>query len=308
MKLSGSVTKIAGGGGAAVAALLISVATGAQESDDVLIGDNAFPESIAATPDGGFLTGSVASPNIYRYAPGDDAASVWAMVEGITLGVFAAGDAAYACVNAPTFGDGVLVSFDLATAEQTGAYPLPGGGLCNDIAVGPGGTVFVADTGAFAGRPGAVLALVPTGEEGTLTLQNVLSSTSIGGADGLAFIGSTLYLNDVTNGNLFALELDGATLVSFSKLTLSRELAGPDGMRTDSDGTGLWVAENAAGRVSHITFDGNVANVETVAEGDWTSATSVAEVGGKLYVVDANFPALGEDVGAFYAHAIDLGM
>jgi sugar lactone lactonase YvrE len=132
---------------------------------------------------------------------------------------------------------------------------------------------------------------------------------SIGGADGLAFVGGTLYVNDVTTGSLFALELDGTTLISFTTLTLSRELAGPDGMRSTADGTGLWVAENAAGRVSRVTIDGANATVETVAEGGWTSATAVAEVGGVLYVVDTNFPALGQpNTGAFYAHAVNPGM
>ena len=307
MKLNGSI-RAAAAGGAAVAALLIAAGTIAQESGDVLIGDNTFPESIASTPDGGFIAGSVAGPNIYRYAPGDDAASVWATVDGMTLGVFAAGDTAYACVNAPTFGDGRLVTFDLGTAEQTGAYPLPGGGLCNDIAVGPDGTAFVTDTGAFSGRPGGVFALVPTDEEGTLGLRAVLTSTAIGGADGLAFVGNTLYVNDVATGALYALELNGTSLVSFSILSLSRELAGPDGMRTTADGAGMWVAENAVGRISLITVDGGNATVETIAEGGWTSATSVAEVGDTLYVVDTNFPALGEEVGAFYAHAVSLGM
>jgi sugar lactone lactonase YvrE len=295
-------------GAFATAALLIAGVTGAQEPGDILIGENVFPESIAATPDGGFVTGSVASPNIYRYTPGGDAASVWATVDGVSLGVFTTADTAFACVIAPDFGNGRLVTFDLGTAELTGTYPLPGGGLCNDIAVGPDGTVFVTDTGAFSGRPGSVLALIPSGEDGALALQPVLSSMSIGGADGLAFIGNTLYVNDVTTGSLFALELDGTTLVSFTTLTLSRELAGPDGMRTTADGAGLWVAENAAGRVSHVTVDGGNATVETVAEGGWTSATAVAEVGGVLYVIDTNFPALGQAAGAFYAHAVNPGM
>jgi sugar lactone lactonase YvrE len=296
-------------GAVATAVLFFAGVTGAQEPGDVLIGEGAFPESIAATPDGGFLAGSVASPNIFRYAPGGEAASVWATVDGVSLGVFATADTAFACVIAPNFGDGRLVTFDLATAELTGTYPLPGGGLCNDIAVGPDGTVFVTDTGAFSGRPGSVLALVPTGEDGALALQPVLSSMSIGGADGLAFVGDTLYVNDVTTGQLFALELDGTTLVSLTTLTLSRALAGPDGMRTTADGTGLWVAENAAGRVSHVTIDGANATVDTVAEGGWISATAVAEVGGVLYVIDTNFPALGQpNAGAFYAHAVNPGM
>ena len=73
-----------------------------------------------------------------------------------------------------------------------------------------------------------------------------LASMSIAGADGLAFLGSTLIVNDVATGALFAIELNGTTMISLTTLSLSRPLEGPDGMRTASDGSGLWVAENGA--------------------------------------------------------------
>lgn len=308
MKFTGTKKALAIGGIAAVATVG-AISAASADGHQVLIGDNAFPESIATLPGGGFITGSVGGPNLYAWTPGDDAATVWATVDGISLGVFATSDTVYVCVNAPSFGDGVLTTFDLATAEQTGAYPLPGGGLCNDIAVSADGTAFVADTGAFAGRPGRVLALVPVDEDGNLGLQTVIASTAIAGADGLAFLGDRLIVNDVANGNLFAIDLDGATMTDFEFLNVSRALEGPDGMRTASDNSGLWVAENAAGRVSFISIDGNDATVETVGEGEWVSATSVAEADGALYVVDTNFPALGgEETLTFYAHRVEIGM
>jgi len=82
-------------------------------------------------------------------------------------------------------------------------------------------------------------------------------------------------------------------------------------MRTAADGTGIWVAENDAGRVSFISLDGDNANIETIVEADWASATAVAETGGVLYAIDTNFPALGGDDMAttvFYAYAIDVNM
>ncbi len=294
---------------AAASAVAIAGAAGlatAQGPGDILIGEGVFPESIASTPDGGFLTGSVASPNIYRYSPGDDSASVWATVAGTTLGVFAAGDTAYACqINPATFSDGTLLTFDLATGEQTGAYAFPDAGLCNDIAVSPDGVVFVTDTGAFSGNPGGIYALV-NGE-----LVDVVHSPDIAGADGLAFLGDTLYINDVSTGALWALELDGTTMTSMTQLTLSRELNGPDGMRAAADGSGLYVAENAAGRVSFVTIDGDNATVETVGEGPWELSTAVAEIGGTIYVIDTKFGMLGDpdaQPGPFYAIAVNGGM
>lgn len=298
--------KMKGAALAAVSMIAIAGVAGgaaAQMTGDILIGEGVFPESIASTPDGGFITGSVASPNIYRYSPGDESAAVWATVAGTTLGVFAAGDTAYACqINPMTFGDGTLLTFDLATGEQTGAYPFPNAGLCNDIAVGPDGTVYATDTGAFAGRGGGVFALVD-GE-----LVSVFESEDIAGADGLAFLGDTLYVNDVNTGAIWAIELDGTTAASMTQLTLSRELAGPDGMRAAADGSGLYVAENAAGRVSFVAPDGTV---ETIGEGEWESATAIAEIDGTIYVIDTKFSMMGNpdaDPGPFYAIAVNGGM
>ena len=313
MNLNGSIGKTALIGSAAAALALMTAMAGAQDAGDIAIGTGVHPESIAATPDGGFIAASTATNNLYRWSPGDDSASVWATIDegAIALGTFIAGDTVYACQISQSFGDGTLIVFDLNSAERTGAYPLPGGGLCNDIAAGPDGTIFVTDTGAFSGRPGRILALVPVGEEGDLGFQTVLASTAIGGADGLAFVGNTLYVNDVASGALFAIELDGTTMLDFEFLSLSRELSSPDGMRTTADGTGMWVVENDVGRVAKITVDGDTATIETVGEGDWVSTTSVVEIGGTLYVVDTNFPGRGTEEGAaqmFFAHAVNMGM
>lgn len=297
-------------GGAAALAIAGSAGMAAAQDGDILIGDSVFPESIAALPGGGFITGSVVGPDLYAWTPGSDAASVWASTDGVTLGVFAAGETVYACVSDPGFGgNGRVVTFDLASAEQTGTYPLPSNGLCNDIAVSSDGTAYVTDTGAFGGNPGGVYALVPTGEEGEMALQLVIGAMSIGGADGLAFLGDRLIVNDVTTGALFAIDLDGARMTGFEFLEVSRALEGPDGMRTAADGTGIYVAENAAGRVSFVTIDGDQATVETVGEGDWESATSVVELDTGIYVIDTRFGAMGgEEVITFYAHQVEGGM
>ncbi len=88
-----------------------------------------------------------------------------------------------------------LLTYDLASAAQTGSYPLPGGRLCNDIAVAADGTAYITDTS----DTGRVLALAPGGTELTV----VIADTAIAGIDGIAYIGDVLYANDVMTGAIY---------------------------------------------------------------------------------------------------------
>src|SRR4051812_38824076 len=120
--ISGASVALAGGV-LAVAAGLAS----AQNMADVVLGDRIHPESIASTPDGGLLIGSVAQNSGLRAAPGATTAEPWittGLIDGgLVLGVFAAGDTAYVCANG-AFGSNVasLLTFDLATAAETGRF------------------------------------------------------------------------------------------------------------------------------------------------------------------------------------------
>ncbi len=99
------------------------------------------------------LIGSVAMNSVLRAAPGATTAEPWitsGLIDGgLVLGVFAAGDTAYVCADG-AFGSNVafLLTFDLATAAETGRYEFPGGGFCNDVAVAADGTAYVAATRA----------------------------------------------------------------------------------------------------------------------------------------------------------------
>ncbi|MCW5696921.1 MAG: hypothetical protein KIS96_09345 [Bauldia sp.] len=138
-----------------------------------------------------------------------------------------------------------------------------------------------------------------------------LADTAIGGVDGLAFLDGVLYVNNVQTGDLYRIEMADGAVSGYTTLTLDRALEGPDGMRTAADGSGLYVAENAAGRVSKITIDGDSGSVETVGQGNWISATAIAEVGGQLYVIDTQFPSMGAEGAAdipFNAMAVAGGM
>ena len=319
MKQNRSIGKLTAIGGMAGAAILVAAVAGAQDAGDILIGDGVriHPESIASTSDGGLLIGSVAGPNVFRWSPGDETAELWVTIDdvfegGIVLGVFAHGDTAWVCADGP-FGSGLgaLVSYDLASGDMTASYPLPdsgnGGGICNDIAVSSDGTVFVTETNGSGG--GYVYALT-TNEDGATGFTIIVGGASMSGVDGIAFIGETLYVNDVSADRLYRLELDGTTLVSFDTLQLSQPIDGPDGMRTTEDGTAMLMAENANGRLSMVTIDGDTANVTTIAEG-FGQVTAVAQLGDTAYVVEAEFGPLfnpdAPDPGLFYAKAVPLG-
>jgi sugar lactone lactonase YvrE len=285
-------------GGAMSAVLMAGFsASGAAQTGDILIGDGVriHPESIAAIPGGGLLIGSVGRNGVYRWNPGDETATPWVTVDSVVpggkvFGVFAEGNNAWVCSDGQTgTGLAILVRFDLTTAERTGTFPLPdhgrGGGACNDMAVNADGTLFVTETNRNG--VGRVLALAPDAS-GNLRFVTVLSGTSLGGLDGLAFLGDTLYVNDVYTNKLYRLELDGTSLVSFSVLNVSAPLSGPDGMRATLDGTGLLLAEGGAmgNRVDLVTIDGDNANVEVLRDG-MNQPTGVAQIGDTAYVVES---------------------
>jgi len=283
--------------GAGLAAL-IAVPALAQPAE-IVIGTGVFPESIAATPDGALLIGSFTQGTVFRVAPGGTTAEPWLTGLGpIITGVFASGETVYVCSNG-AFGsnEGTLKTFDLATATETGSHAFPDGGFCSDIAVAPDGTVFVSDLN-FAGGDGRVLRLGDAG------LEVVVADPAIAGIDGIAFLGDTLIGNDLLTGALYRIDTDAGT---YTALTLSQPLGGPDGMRTTEDGTALLIVEQYGNRLVGVTIDGDMATVTEIAT-DLVGPAGVAQIGDTAYVVEARFDAMqaGTDPGVFVVKTFDL--
>jgi len=249
----------------------------------ITIGESVFPESITSTPHGDLLIGSFTQGTVFRVPAGTTQAEPWVTGIGPTVvGVFAHQDTVYVCSNG-AFGSNqaALKTFDLATAEETGSYDFPEGGFCSDIAVSPSGEVYVSHLNFAEGGDGRVLRLTSEG------LEVVLADPAIRGIDGIAFMGDTLIANDLLTGALYRIELAAAP-VSYTPLTLSEPLSGPDGMRTTQDGTALLIVEQYGNRLVSVTVEGDTAQVTEIA-GDLEGPAGVAQIGDTAYVVEARF-------------------
>ena len=286
----------------AAAAAVAPLLAGAALAQDITLGTGVFPESMAATAGGDLLIGSFMQGTVYRAAAGASAAEPWLTgVAPIITGVFASGDTVYVCANG-AFGsnEANLKTFDLASGQETAAMPFPDGGFCSDIAVAADGTVYVTDLNFVEGQPGRLLRVV----DGALEV--VLSDPMLRGVDGIAFLGDRLILNDLFTGALYDVDTS-AQPATFSTLTLSEPLQGPDGMRTSDDGASLLIVEQYGNRLVSVTLDGTMATVTPIAT-DLTGPAGVAQVGTTAYVAEAHFAEMqsGEDPGVFSVRAVPL--
>jgi sugar lactone lactonase YvrE len=294
--------------------LAAAICAGQGVTEITLPATRIFPESITSTADGTLIVGSLGHGNVLRIAPGKTTAEEWIKpgaggLNGV-LGVFAdeKGKTLWVCSNnLENKGEATAVmAFDLKSGAPKGTYRLPGEGpLCNDIAVGPDGTAYVADT-----RLNSVLMLKP----GAKALEVAAKDPLLAGADGLAFGDkTTLYVNSVSAGKLLRVDLgpDGKSK-KVTELKLSRPLDRPDGMRAIGTHR-LLLAENS-GKMDIVTFEGpdrQNAVITTIKEGLESTPGVTATRGmawlieGKLnYRNDAAFK--GKDPGTFKMVAVPL--
>ena len=102
--------------------------------------------------------------------------------------------------------------------------------------------------------------------------------------DGITFLGSELYVNNVISNNLYRIPLGqvgkaGAPV----QIWPDRPINGPDGMRAYNGR--LFVAENKNGRASMVTVTGDQATVVTILDG-LTQPTAIEPSGDTLWVGD----------------------
>ncbi len=277
-------------------AITASAASAQQPID--LPGERLFPESVAIAPNGtayvGSMTGGVVRVNLATgkaeqwIAPG-------AYGSGALFGVLAdtKNKLLWTCTNdftarghtvAGSDPDSILKGSDLATGAGKVSLALPGqGSVCNDMAVGKDGAVYVADTG----HP-RILRWTP----GATALDVWIEDPVLGGGlDGLAF-GSDghLYINNVRTGAFYRVAMaSGGKAGAVTKLTTSRPLGSPDGMRPLGELD--FVVAESPGRITRLSVKGDAVEVTTLADGI-ASPTGVDVRGGTLGYVQGQLGAL----------------
>ncbi len=277
-------------------ALAASAASAQQPID--LPGDRLYPESVSIAPDGTAYVGSM-SGGVVRLKLATGKAEPWiapaAFGSGALFGVLAdtKNKLLWTCTNdfsarghtVPGSDPGSLLKgFDLATGKGKVSLALPDqGAVCNDMAVGKDGAVYIADTG----HP-RILRWTPGASALAIWIEDPVLG---GGLDGLAFGGDGhLYVNNVRTGALYRVAMaSGGKAGAVTKLTTSRPLGSPDGMRP-MGGLDFAVAESQ-GRVTRLSVKGDTVEVTTLAEGI-TSPTGVDVHNGTLWYVQGQLGAL----------------
>lgn len=267
-----------------------------------LPGDRLHPESISITPDGTAYVGSMTG-GVIRVSLKDRRAEQWiapaAYGSGALFGVFAdtRNGLLWTCTNsfsAPaTVVTGAdpghwLKGFDLLSGEGKISLSLPGDKpVCNDMAVAKDGSVYIADTGQphiLRWKPGATALEIWADDPVFEAIPRK------GGLDGIAFgADGNLYLNNVRDGAIYraVVKKDGS-FGGAIKLTLSRSLESPDGMRS-LGGMSFIVAESV-GRISILKVSGDKADITTVSETGYP--TGVDTYKGTAWYVEGKLSAL----------------
>jgi sugar lactone lactonase YvrE len=289
-----------------------------------LSSDRAFPESITASSDGALYVSSLAAGGITRIPRGATRDEPWlkpgAFDTQSTFGVLVdnASHMLWVCSNdmsafgvpGPSAVSGShLKGFDLHTGEGKVSAALPGARhLCNDIAIGQDGSLFV--TNSLAPQ---LLRLKPGGDQLEVWLEDpqFAAPSPGGGLDGIAFGGDgNLYVNTFTKGELFRVEVHDGAPGKVTKLQTSRPLVSPDGLRTVSGLT--FVMVEGSGMLDRVIVSQDKASIETLAEG-LSGPTAVAVVGTTAWVAEGQLSHLfdpaknGPPHLPFHITAVSLG-
>jgi sugar lactone lactonase YvrE len=297
----------------------------ANDMTRVELADNqAYPESLTASADGVLYVSSLAAGGITRIPRGATRDEPWikpgAFGTRSTFGVLVdkAAHMLWVCSNdmsalgvpgPGTVSGSHLTGFDLRTGVGKVSAALPGArALCNDIAIGPDGSVFVTNTWAPQ-----LLRLKPGSNQLEVWLEDpqFAPPSQGGGLDGIACGGDGhLYVNTFTKGELFRIEVHDGAPGKVTKLQTSRPLVSPDGLRVVSGLTFVMVEGN--GTLDRVIVSQDQASIETLAEG-LLGPTAVVVVGTTAWVAEGQLSHLfdpaknGPPRLPFYIKAVPFG-
>lgn len=255
----------------------------------VMDGERLFPESITSDAAGNIYIGS--NPGaIYRAEPGSETADVWIAPDEANglqtvFGVLADDTRGllWACSNpnmsagSPPAAGPAIKTFSLAdgSLQETYAFPADiGPAMCNDMTIAANGDVYASEM--LGGR----IMRLPAGADGWEVFAADEEFTTV---DGIAFAeDGTLYVNAIQRNSLVRVNVDEhGAFTNATVLNLSREIAGPDGLRL-LNGHRFLQSEGNSGLITVVTIDGDNALIETIAQGiDY--ASSVTEVNGRAF-------------------------
>ena len=274
---------------AAVAALVMTLGLAqAAFAADVLIADTkSQPESLTIAPGGVLIVGSASSPFVYRVRPGSTTAEKFVDASAEPAGTFFLGVLADASTNTlwacqltpvpnsnPQTRHTTLRSFDLTTGAPKLRWNLPGdNNLCNDFTIGPDKALYISDT-----IPGRIFRLAPGASSAELYLEHA----TLRGVDGITFLDGVLYVNNVIFNKLYRIPVDASGKPGAPvDIWTDQLIKGPDGMRA-ANGK-LLLAENASGRISALTINGDKASVTVLKEG-LNTPTGIEPAGDTIWI------------------------
>jgi hypothetical protein len=270
-------------------ALVVSFAQAASAAEILIADAKSQPESMTVAPGGVLIVGSASSPFVYRVRPGASTAEKFVDASAEGPGTFFFGMLADASTNTlwtcqltpvpnttPVQRHTALRGFDLSTGAPKIRWNLPGdNSTCNDFAIGPEKALYITDT-----ANGKIYRL----PAGASTAELFLEHRTLMGVDGITFLNGTLYVNNVFFNKLYRIPVDAAGKPGQpDDIWMDQLVKGPDGMRA-ANGK-LIVAENASGRISAITVNGDKASVTVLKEGLKTP-TGVEPVGDTLWFTE----------------------
>ena len=181
--------------------------------------------------------------------------------------------------SSPQGSGSALLAFDLKSGHGKLRVTLPGEHpLCNDVAIGPDGSAYVTDMLA-----GQILRLkhgTHAFEVWSADPQFLVDGT--GSLDGIAFGGDgNLYVDTFTTGRLYRITVHNGVAAKVTRMTLSRPLANPDGLRLVAGDS--FVLVEGAGRLDRVRVNDTHATIDTIKDG-YAGPTGVTLQSGTAWV------------------------